>query len=141
MNPRSQKHWDGAASGSGWSSQRRAKGGGDKKRKPKREKSFPAALVFQKNDFTYVDGTVDQFRKERAGPKGCPPSAMFMALLLMYLKEIRSALGLIRFLTSNPEWLRTLGLRRRVGGVEGEGTRPDLGRCRGNTISRLSGRP
>jgi hypothetical protein len=101
------------------------KGGGDKKRKPKREKSFPAALVFQRNDFTYVDGMVDPFRKERAGPKGRPQSAMSAALLLMYLKEIRSVLG----------------LRRRVGGVEGEGTRPGLGRCRGNTTSRLSGRP
>ncbi|MDG7012439.1 MAG: hypothetical protein JRN17_05055 [Nitrososphaerota archaeon] len=84
---------------------------------------------------------VDPFRKERAGPKGHPPSAMFMALLLMYLKEIRSPLGLIRFLTSNPEWLLTMGLKRRVGGVESEGTRPGLGRCRGNTISRLFGRP
>ncbi|MDG6899470.1 MAG: transposase [Nitrososphaerota archaeon] len=46
-----------------------------------------------------------------------PPSAMFAALLLMYLKELRSVLGPIRFLSSNPVWLRALGLRR-VGGVE-----------------------
>ena len=43
---------------------------------------------------------------------------MFMALLLMYLKELRSVLGLIGFMSSNPEWLRTLGLKRRVNGVE-----------------------
>ncbi len=43
---------------------------------------------------------------------------MFTALLLMYLKEIRSVLDLIRFLKSNPEWLRILGLKRRVDGVE-----------------------
>ena len=42
---------------------------------------------------------------------------MFAALLLMYLKELRSVLGPIRFLSSNPVWLRALGLRR-VGGVE-----------------------
>jgi hypothetical protein len=36
----------------------------------------------------------------------------------MYLKEIRSVLNLVRFLKGNPEWLRTLGLRRRVHGVE-----------------------
>ncbi|MDG6961122.1 MAG: transposase, partial [Nitrososphaerota archaeon] len=109
MYPTNQRHGDGAVSGSEGSSQRRVKEGGDKKRKPIREESFPAELVFQRNDFTYIDGIVDPYRKERAGPKGYPPSAMFMALLLMYLKEIRSVLGLVRFLTSNPEWLRTLG--------------------------------
>jgi hypothetical protein len=49
---------------------------------------------------------------------GYPPGAMFMALILMYLKEIRSVLDLLRFLKGNPEWLRTLGLRRRVDGAE-----------------------
>jgi hypothetical protein len=43
---------------------------------------------------------------------------MFMALLLMYLKEIRSVLDLVRFLDNNPGWLRTLGLKKRVGGAE-----------------------
>jgi hypothetical protein len=43
---------------------------------------------------------------------------MFMALLLMYLKEIRSVLDLVCFLSSNPEWLRTLGLKRRADRVE-----------------------
>lgn len=100
------------------SSSRRIKDGNDKKRKPIREESFPAELVFQKNDFSYVDAIVDPNRVHRAGPKGYPPSAMFMALLLMYLKEIRSVLDLTRFLKSNPEWLRTLGLSRRIDGVE-----------------------
>ena len=89
-----------------------------KKRKPIREESFPAELVFQRNDFSYIDAIVDPNRAHRAGPKGYSPSAMFMALLLMYLKEIRSILDLVRFLKSNPEWLRMLGLKKRVGGVE-----------------------
>jgi Transposase DDE domain/Transposase domain (DUF772) len=89
-----------------------------KKPKPIREESFPAQLVFEKNDFSYIDQIVDPHRAHRAGPKGYPPSAMFMALLLMYLKEIRSVLDLVRFLRNNPGWLRTLGLKRRVDGVE-----------------------
>ena len=119
MNPRSQRNGAGALSGSGGSSSpRRIKGSKDKKRKPIREESFPAELVFQKNDFSYVDAIVDPLRNERAGPKGYPPSAMFMALLLMYLKELKSVLALVKFLTVHPEWLRTLGLERRVNGVE-----------------------
>ena len=114
MYPTNQRHGDGAVSGSEGSSQRRVREGGDKKRKPIREESFPAELAFQWNDFSYIDGIVDPYRKERAGPKGYPPSA----ILLMYLKEIRSVLGLVRFLTSNPEWLRTLGLKRRINGTE-----------------------
>ncbi len=94
------------------------KDGKAKKPKPIREESFPAELVFRKNDFSYVDAIVDPNRAHRAGPKGYLPSAMFMALLLMYLKEIRSILDLIRFLKNNPEWLRILGLKRRVDGVE-----------------------
>lgn len=45
-------------------------------------------LVFRGNDCTYIDGIVDPQRKERAGPKEYPPSAMFAALLLMYLKRL-----------------------------------------------------
>ena len=89
-----------------------------KKRKPIREESFPAEEVFRRNDFSYVDAIVDPDRAHRRGPKGYPPSAMFMALLLMYLKEIRSVLDLVRFLDNDPGWLRTLGLKRSVGGVE-----------------------
>jgi hypothetical protein len=36
----------------------------------------------------------------------------------MYLKEIRSILDLTRFLKANPEWLRILGLERRIDGTE-----------------------
>jgi transposase len=98
--------------------ERGVKDGKAKKRKPIREESFPAELIFQANDFSYIDSVVDPNRAHRAGPKGYPPSAMFMALLLMYLKEIRSVLDLVRFLNVNPEWLRRLGLRRRIGGIE-----------------------
>jgi hypothetical protein len=89
-----------------------------KKPKPIREESFPAESVFQANDLSYIDSIVDPNRAHRAGPKGYPPGAMFMAILLMYLKEIKSILDLVRFLDANPGWLRTLGLKRRVHGVE-----------------------
>ena len=87
-------------------------------RRDLRIRSFPAELLFWNNDFSYVDSIVDPNRAHRVRPKGYPPSAMFMALLLMYLKEIRSILDLTRFLRMDPEWLRILGLKRRVGGVE-----------------------
>jgi hypothetical protein len=41
-----------------------------------------------------------------------------MALLLMYLlRSMESILDLVRFLKTNPEWLVTLNLRRKVRGV------------------------
>ena len=46
-----------------------------------------------------------------------PPSSIFMALLLMYLRSMESVLDLVRFLKTNPEWLVTLNLRRKVRGV------------------------
>jgi IS5 family transposase len=113
-----QKDGGRALASSDGSSCERVKDGKAKKPKPIREESFPAELVFRRNDFSYVDGIVDPDRAHRAGPKGYLPSAMFMALLLMYLKEIRSILDLVRFLGSNPEWLRILGLKKRIGGVE-----------------------
>ena len=118
-NPGSgRKDGDGALASSEWVSCERVKDGRAKKPKPIREESFPAEEVFRRNDFSYIDRIVDPNRAHRAGPKGYPPSSMFMALLLMYLKEIRSVLDLVRFLGSNPEWLRTLGLKKRVHGVE-----------------------
>ncbi len=86
----------------------------EKKLRPVREESFPAELVFQTNDFSYIDAIVDPDRKTRSGPKGYPPSAMFTALLLMYLKEIRTIIGLVRFLRNNPEWLQILNLKKGV---------------------------
>ncbi|MBI2936767.1 MAG: transposase [Thaumarchaeota archaeon] len=89
----------------------------DKKPKPIREESFSSKEFFERNDyFSYVDVIVDPDRKRRDGPKGYPPSSVFMALLLMYLKSMSSILDLIRFLKSNPEWLVILNLKRRVGG-------------------------
>ena len=88
----------------------------DKKPKPVREESFSSKLVFEKNDFRYIDKIVDPNRKKRDGPKGYPPSSIFMALLLMYLKSMESALDLIRFLKSNPDWLVTLKLKRKIDG-------------------------
>jgi hypothetical protein len=88
----------------------------DKKHKPVREESFSSKLVFEKNDFGYIDRIVDPNRRKRDGPKGYPPSSIFMALLLMYLKSAESILDLIRFLNSNPNWLVTLDLKRKVDG-------------------------
>lgn len=70
MSPHNQRDRDRALSSSGVFSGSGLKGCKDKKRKPIREESFPAELVFQKNDFSYVDSIVDPYRKERAGPKG-----------------------------------------------------------------------
>jgi transposase len=88
----------------------------DKKPKPVREESFSSKEFFERNDFSYVDRIVDPDRGRRDGPKGYPPSSIFMALLLMYLKSMESILELIRFLNTNPEWLISLKLKRRIGG-------------------------
>lgn len=88
----------------------------DKKPKPIREESFASKLVFQSNDFRYIDKIVDPNRRTRDGPKGYPPSSIFMALLLMYLKSMESVLDLIRFLNSNPDWLVILDLKRKING-------------------------
>lgn len=88
----------------------------ESKRKPVRGEAIPPKSFFSKNDFSYVDGIVDPCRECRAGPKGYHPSAVFMALLLMYLSGMESILELIRFLSSNREWLLTLGLCRNTGG-------------------------
>lgn len=88
----------------------------DKKAKPIREESFSSKLIFEKNDFSYISKIVDPNRRKRDGPKGYPPSSIFMALLLMYLKSMESVLELIRFLNSNPDWLVTLNLKRKIDG-------------------------
>src|SRR2546422_4329900 len=93
------------------SSRRRIKDDDDKKPKRIREESFPAELVFQRNDFSYIDAIVDPNRAHRAGPKGYPPSAIFVVLLLMYLKEMKTILALVRFLNTHPEL--SLNLHRR----------------------------
>ena len=89
----------------------------DKKPKPVREDSFSSKLFFEHNDLLYVDGIVDPERESRSGPKGYPPSAIFAAMLLMYLQSMGSVLDLIRFLKSDPEWLVALNLRKRIDGV------------------------
>lgn len=72
------------------------------------EESFSSKEFFEHNDFSYVDEMVDPDRGRRDGPKGYPPSSIFMALLLMYLRSMESVLDLVRFLGTNPEWLVTL---------------------------------
>jgi hypothetical protein len=90
------------------------KDGEGKKPKPVREESFSSKLVFEKNDFRYIDKIVDPNRRKRDGPKGYPPSSIFTALLLMYLKSMESVLELVRFLNSNPDWLVTLNLKKKI---------------------------
>ena len=63
------------------------------------------------DDFSYIDAIVDPNRAHRAGPKGYPPSAIFVVLLLMYLKEMKTILALVRFLNTHPEL--SLNLHRR----------------------------
>ena len=64
-----------------------------------------------------MDAIVDPDREHRSGPKGYLPSAIFSAFLLMYLQSMESVLDLIRFLKTDPEWLITLNLRKRIDGV------------------------
>jgi hypothetical protein len=97
----------------------KAKDTEDKKPKPVREESLSSKEFFKNNDFSYIDEIVDPDRKKRDGPKGYPPSSIFMALLLMYLRSMESILDLVRFLKTNPEWLVTLNLRRKVKGEVG----------------------
>ena len=46
---------------------------------------------------------VDPDRKDRDGPKGYPPSSVFRAMLLMYLLNMDSVLGLVGFLREHPD--------------------------------------
>ena len=74
-----------------------AKDNKDYERKPIREETFSSKLVFERNNFTYIDRMVGPDRETRDGPKGFPPSAIFAALLLMYLRGMDSVLDLVRF--------------------------------------------
>lgn len=71
------------------------------KPKPVREEVYPSRLLFQNTDFSFIDRIEDPNRERRFGPKGSPPSAIFMALLLLHLNSIGSIPELIRFLKSN----------------------------------------
>jgi hypothetical protein len=94
VSPKRHRKDEGAVVGSQCVSSGGIKDAGEKKLRPVREESFPARLVFERNDFSYIDAIVDPDRAHRSGPKGYPPSSMFMALLLMYLKEIKTIIGL-----------------------------------------------
>jgi transposase len=91
-------------------------GDAGKKQHPVRLDSYKAELVFQKNDFSYIDRIADPNRMKRSGAKGYPPSALFKALVLMYLVSLNSLLELIRFLNSHNDWVVLLDLKRNVEG-------------------------
>jgi hypothetical protein len=83
---------------------------------PTRLDSYSAKLVFQKNDFSYINKIADPNRDKRVGPKGFLPSSLFESLLLMYLFSMNSLLDLIRFLNTHYDWVVLLGLKRSVKG-------------------------
>jgi transposase len=93
------------------------KGRKDKKPKPVREDSFSPRLFFEHNELGYVDTIVDLDRETKSGPKGYLPSAIFAAMLPMYLQSMGSILDLIRFLKTDLEWLVLFNLRKRIDGV------------------------
>ena len=84
----------------------------DKKIRPIRRESWPLRSVFKENDFSYVDDIARERKSTNIGRKGFRGSALFSALLFMYLRGIDSILSLVRFLDKHPEWVRFLGLRR-----------------------------
>jgi len=86
----------------------------NKKIKPIRRKSWTVRRIFQENDFTYVD-KINRKNSSR-GRKGYLDSALFSALLLMYLKGMDSLLELVKFLDNHKEWLRFLNLKRMKNG-------------------------
>jgi len=83
-----------------------------KKIKPIRRKSWTVRRIFEENDFTYVDKIGQSRKNSFRGRKGFLDSALFSALLLMYLKGMDSLLELVKFLDNHKEWLRFLNLKR-----------------------------
>lgn len=89
-----------------------------KKVKPIRTESWTIRQIFKENDFSYIDDIAKKKRKSNRGCKGFKASALFSALLLMYLRNMDSLLELVRFLDKHREWLKFLNLKRKIGGVE-----------------------
>ena len=88
----------------------------NKKVKPVRRISWSVRRIFKENDFTYIDKISQDIKKSPRGRKGFLDSALFSALLLMYLKSMDSLLELVKFLDNHKEWLRFLHLKRMKNG-------------------------
>jgi len=67
--------------------------------------------IFKENDFSHVDDVNAERRQSNRGANGFKASALFRALLLMYLKQW-TILELIKFLDQHKEWLYFLDLKR-----------------------------
>ena len=92
----------------------------DKKvRKPVRRESWPVRKVIEsvtKEDRENIDQVFENARKKEIhsakGRKGFPPHALFLALMLMYLKGFDSIEDFVKFLKKNRKWLKRLELKR-----------------------------
>jgi len=84
----------------------------DKKVKPIRRKSWSVRRIFKENDFSFINEIMEKNKKSNRGRKGFQDSALFSALLLMYLRGMNSLLDLVKFLDNHKEWLRFLNLKR-----------------------------
>ncbi len=92
----------------------------DKKvRKPVRRESWPVRKVIESvmaEDRAKIDQIFENARKKELssakGRKGFPPHALFLALMLMYLKGFDSIEDFVKFLKKNRKWLKKLGLKR-----------------------------
>jgi hypothetical protein len=88
----------------------------NKKLKPIRTESWSIRRIFKENDFGYINDIAKKKRTTDKGCKGFMASALFSALLFMYLKGWTSTLELVRFLKQHREWLIFLNLKRNVKG-------------------------
>jgi len=80
-----------------------------------RKESWSVKRIFKENDFSHIDDIRAERRQSNRGAKGFKASALFSALLLMYLKRW-TILELIKFLDQHKEWLYFLELKRMKNG-------------------------
>ncbi len=98
----------------------------DKKvRKPVRRESWPVRKVIESvtaEDRAKIDQIFENARKKETssakGRKGFPPHALFLALMLTYLKGFDSIEDFVKFLKKNRKWLKRLGLKRNSKGKQ-----------------------
>lgn len=98
----------------------------DKKvRKPVRRESWPVRKVIEsvtEEDRVKIDQIFENVRKKEIksakGRKGYPAHALFLALMLMYLKGFDSIEDFVKFLKKNRKWLKRLGLKRDTKGKQ-----------------------
>jgi len=95
-----------------------SKNGKNSKIKKIRKDSWPVRKVIEtltKEDRAKIDDIYRRKKKTNRGRKGFSPHALFLAILLMYLKRLDSVEELVRFLKLRKKWLKRLNLKRTVG--------------------------